>query len=185
MKFRWILVIVPLLVIGSCQEPVVVKPAALLRLDYPLPNYAPVGSDCAFTFYKNDWAQLSIKNGCNMTLDYPQMKAALYLTYLPVTENLNQLISDAQKRTYDHTVRATDIIEQALVDPVRRVYGMYYAINGEAATQAQFYVTDSTRHFVAGALYFKTKPNFDSLYPAIDYIREDIKTLMETVIWTP
>ena len=52
-----------------------------------------------------------------------------------------------------------------------------------AASHAQFYLTDSTRHFLTGALYFNTKPNFDSLYPAIHYVRKDIRRIMETLRW--
>ena len=60
---------------------------------------------------------------------------------------------------------------------------MFYMINGNAATQSQFYVTDSVNHFVTGALYFDVKPNFDSLYPAIIYLRNDIRKIMETIKW--
>ena len=178
-------IVVIMMALCACQEPVVVKPSAMLRLDYPLPKYSAMEADCPFDFYKNNWAKIGMKEGCNVILDYSQMKAALYLTYIPFTDNLSELLFEAQKRTYDHSVRASDIVEQALIDPRRKVYGTYFAINGDAATQAQFYVTDSLQHFLAGALYFRTKPNFDSLYPAIDYIREDIKALMETITWTP
>ena len=69
------------------------------------------------------------------------------------------------------------------MDSIHKVYGMYYMINGDAATQSQFYVTDSTNHFLKGALYFEVKPNFDSIYPAVKYLRDDIRTLMETISW--
>ena len=60
---------------------------------------------------------------------------------------------------------------------------MFYMINGNAATQAEFYVTDSIRHFITGALYFEAKPNFDSIYPAVVYLRNDMRVLMETLQW--
>ena len=96
---------------------------------------------------------------------------------------LTDLLRDAQKLTYDHTVKANEILEQPRVDPENEVFGMYYMINGDAATQSQFYVTDSTRHFVTGSLYFEAKPNFDSIYPAVVYLREDIRRIMETISW--
>ena len=111
------------------------------------------------------------------------MEATIYVTHQEIDRDLPQLLSDAQKLTYDHSIKASQILEQPRVDGDHRVYGMYYAIDGDAASQAQFYLTDSTRHFLTGALYFNTKPNFDSLYPAIDYVRRDIRHLMETLRW--
>ena len=60
---------------------------------------------------------------------------------------------------------------------------MFYMINGDAATQSQFYVTDSINHFVTGSLYFNSKPNFDSIYPAAVYLRNDIRVIMESIQW--
>jgi gliding motility-associated lipoprotein GldD len=60
---------------------------------------------------------------------------------------------------------------------------MFYSIDGDAASQAQFYVTDSVKHFVTGSLYFNQKPNFDSIMPAASYIKSDIKRLMESLKW--
>ena len=56
-------------------------------------------------------------------------------------------------------------------------------INGNAASQSHFYATDSVNHFITGSLYFEAKPNFDSIYPAAVYLREDIRRIMETIEW--
>ena len=61
---------------------------------------------------------------------------------------------------------------------------MFYQVRGNAATNAQFYATDSTKHFVTGSVYFYAKPNFDSIMPAADYIKNDMQRLMETIQWT-
>lgn len=119
-----------------------------------------------------------------MNLEYPNMKATVYLTYQQIrNNNLDSLLRDAQKLTYDHTIKAETILEQPRVDSLNRVFGMFYMINGDAATQSQFYVTDSLDHFITGSLYFESKPNFDSLYPAVIYLREDIRHIMETIHW--
>ena len=60
---------------------------------------------------------------------------------------------------------------------------MFYEIGGDAASQSQFYVTDSINHFLSGSLYFYVKPNYDSIYPASEYLKKDIKRIMETVSW--
>jgi protein involved in gliding motility GldD len=119
-----------------------------------------------------------------MNLYYPEMKATIYLTYRSVkNNNLDSLLYDAQKLTYDHTIKADAIFEQPRVDSLHKVYGMFYMINGNAATQSQFYVTDSIHHFVTGSLYFESKPNYDSIYPAAVYLRNDIRHIMETITW--
>jgi gliding motility-associated lipoprotein GldD len=169
---------------ASCGEDQVVKPSALLRLDYQPPAYKQIATNCPFTFDKNVNARLEQKENCWMNVHYPAMNATIYLSYRPVTgANLDSLLYDAQKLTYDHTIKAEAILEQPRVDPLNRVYGMFYMINGNAATQSQFYLTDSIRHFITGSLYFESKPNFDSLYPAVVYLRSDIRRLMETITW--
>ena len=60
---------------------------------------------------------------------------------------------------------------------------MFYEVTGNAASQAQFYVTDSTSHFVTGSLYFYAKPNYDSIYPAANYLEKDIRRIMESMEW--
>ena len=80
-------------------------------------------------------------------------------------------------------VKADNILEQPFVNRDDRVYGMFYEVRGNAASQAQFYVTDSTEHFVTGSLYFYAKPNYDSIYPAAVYLQKDIRKIMETLKW--
>lgn len=181
---RYILVLLGLLILVSCQDEVLVKPKAKLRLDYPEQEYQLLlAKNCPYQFEINSEANPVLKENCWMNLDYPKMKATIYLTYYQVDDNLESLLYDAQKLTYDHTIKATNIMEQPRVDPVSKVYGMFYMINGDAATPSQFYVTDSVNHFITGSVYFKTRPNYDSIYPAAMYLRDDIRHLMETINW--
>ena len=60
---------------------------------------------------------------------------------------------------------------------------MFYEVGGNAASQSQFYLTDSTEHFLTGSLYFYAKPNYDSILPAAKYLEKDIRHIMETVKW--
>ena len=111
------------------------------------------------------------------------MKATIYLTYKMVNNNIDDLLRDAQKLTYEHVIKADDILEQPYINKDKKVYGMFYEVTGNAATNAQFYATDSTKHFVTGSVYFYAKPNFDSIMPAADYIKNDMQRLMETMKW--
>jgi gliding motility-associated lipoprotein GldD len=60
---------------------------------------------------------------------------------------------------------------------------MQYIVGGNAASQSQFYLTDSTQHFITGSLYFYARPNFDSILPAANYLEKDIKRIMESLEW--
>jgi gliding motility-associated lipoprotein GldD len=111
------------------------------------------------------------------------MKATVYVTYKKVDNNIEQLLKDAQKLTYDHAVKADEISAQPYIDKNRKVYGMFSEVGGNAATNAQFYVTDSTKNFLVGSMYFYAKPNFDSILPAASYVKDDIRRIMETVKW--
>ena len=100
-----------------------------------------------------------------------------------MNNNLEELLRDAQKLSYEHVVKADNITEQPFINKKDRVYGMFYEVSGDAASQAQFYVTDSTLHFVTGSLYFRAKPNYDSIYPAAIYLQKDIRRIMESLRW--
>ncbi len=143
-----------LMTVLSCNDEVVVKPNAMLRLEYKEPSYEPIVTDCKFDFLKNKDAILQKKKNCWMNIYYPKMKATLYLSYREINERqiIDSLLYDAQKLTYDHTIKAESILEQPRVDTINKVYGMFYMINGNAATQSQSYATDSTKHFINGAL---------------------------------
>lgn len=167
----------------GCKNEVVPKPSSYLRLDYPVAEYVHFENNCHFTFDMNSNAVIKQKGDCNFEINYPKMKATVYLTYKPVNNNVNVLLRDAQKLTYEHVIKADDILEQPYLNPKNRVYGMFYQVDGNAATNTQFYVTDSTKHFVAGSVYFYAKPNFDSIMPATSYLKNDMQNLMESLKW--
>ncbi len=167
----------------SCKDDVLPKPSSQLRLEYPLAEYAKFENHCPFTFDMNADAVIKEDGNCGFSITYPKMKATLYLTYKPVSGNLNTLLRDAQKLTYEHVIKADDILEQPFINQEKKVYGMFYQVGGNAATNSQFYVTDSVKHFITGSVYFYAKPNFDSIMPAASYIKNDMQTLMESLEW--
>lgn len=175
----------------SCKEEVLPKPKAFLRLDYPSPVYKTIEGSLPFTFKKNTLSRenLEIKkrtdsSSIGVDIIYPSLKATIYLTYKRITKNkLESHLKDAQNITQKHTQKADEIIEQPFVNASARVYGMFYEVGGNAASQSQFYATDSISHFLTGSLYFNLKPNFDSIFPASEYLKNDIKHIMETLKW--
>jgi gliding motility-associated lipoprotein GldD len=171
------------LLVTSCKDDVLPKPSSQLRLDYPVADYVTFKNNCPFTFNMNSDVVIKENKDCGFTLTYPKMKATIYLTYKTVNGDIDKLLRDAQKLTYEHVIKADDILEQPFVNKDKKVFGMFYQVDGNAATNSQFYATDSTKHFVTGSVYFYAKPNFDSIMPAADYIKNDMQTLMETLKW--
>ena len=167
----------------SCKKEVLPKPSSYLRLDYPEAKYMSFENECPYTFEMNSDAIIKKEKDCDFAITYPKMKATIYLTYKPVTKNIDNLLRDAQKLTYEHVIKADDILEQPYLNPDKKVYGMFYQVEGNAATNAQFYATDSTRHFITASVYFYAKPNYDSIMPAASYIKNDMQRLMETLKW--
>ncbi|MBO7101427.1 MAG: hypothetical protein J6V98_05320 [Bacteroidales bacterium] len=121
-----------------------------------------------------------------LDLKYPQWDGVVFLTYkqLKDSEDLRSQIDTSSRFLEQHYSFASGIEEQGYEDPEHRVYGTVYYLKGsKVASTCQFWLTDSTNHFLRGALYLNTTPNNDSLAPVIDYIQADIEHLVETLRW--
>lgn len=170
----------------SCGDEVQPKPGAYLALEYPAPEYELYKSECPYSFEKNEIAQVEPARGkqkCWINLDYGRLRGTIFITYQPVRNNLDSLLTDAQKLPLQHTIKADAIEGSVYMNDFHRTYGMFYQVTGNAASQAQFYLTDSVNHFLTGSVYFDAQPNFDSILPAAAYLKRDIRHLMETVEW--
>lgn len=182
-SFSFVAVLVFIFTVLGCKNTTLPKPSSQLRLDYAEAEYVHFENECPFSFDINSEAKIKEKTDCNFTIDYPKMKATIYISYKPVKNNINILLHDAQNLTYKHVIKADAITDQPFVNSKNKVYGMFYQVNGNAATNAQFYVTDSIKHFVDCSVYFYAKPNFDSVMPAASYIKNDMRRIMETLRW--
>lgn len=178
-----ILLFIAIVALSSCnEEHILPKPRAMLRLEYERPSADSVET-AYFTFESNKVAAVTKKNSRSITLEYPEMKAAIFLNYRKVDNDLNKLMRDAHKLSGEHAAKADGIQQRIFENFENKVYGAFYEVSGDAASQAQFFVTDSLNHFVTGALYFKTRPNYDSIYPAARYLQNDMGRIMETLRW--
>lgn len=185
MKFQYIsTLLLSVVFFAACKEDTTPKPNAFLALDYPNQEYKTYQNENGFEFSQNQWSTIKETKKNSLEIHYPQMKATIFINYKPVENNLNLLLKDAQKLTYEHFVKADEIIEQPYINSDDRVYGMLYDVQGNAATNVQFYATDSVKNFIVASLYFYAKPNYDSILPATEYVKKDMKTLLETLKWT-
>lgn len=182
MKNRF-LVLCAFILVMACKDAPLPKPKAMLKLEYAAPEYIKTDMTCAYQFDRNILSRIQSEEDCSFVLEYPEMNANIFVTYKGVEDNLDKLLRDAQKLTYEHVVKADNITEQPFVNQQDKVYGMLYNIEGNAASQLQFYLTDSISHFVTGSLYFEARPNYDSILPAADYLSKDIRVIMETFKW--
>ena len=170
--------------IMGCSDNPLPKPQGYLRLEYPIAQYETFEGDFPFTFGKNIHAVVKPKNQKGFTINYPNMKGSIYINYHRIENDLQDLLKDAQQFTYRHTKKAETIIEQPYINPQDKVYGMFYDVGGDAASATQFYLTDSLNNFVLGSVYFNVKPNFDSILPASEYIKNDVRILIESIKWS-
>lgn len=170
----------------SCGEDNKPKPKGFLALQYPEAHYKRVDIGCPYIFDMNTLAEMGPSRNnvpCWIDLNYDLLNASIFLTYMPVNNNLDSLLTDAQKLPLRHTIKADEIEGDIYTNKIHDTYGMFYEVSGDAASQAQFYLTDSTDHFITGSVYFNAVPNFDSIIPAADYLKRDMRHLMESLRW--
>lgn len=189
MKHNLLLAAGLLLCLASCRKPAVPKPYGYFRADlgentYQLLDTAAYPWRCQYATQAIIVPRRAAEPGEEwFDICYPKMRARIHCSYHPVHGNLPKLSRDAEEFVYKHTAKASSIPEQEFLNPERQVYGLYYELRGNTASPLQFYLTDSTHHFLRGALYFECIPNEDSLSASIDFIRTDIHTLIETLEW--
>ena len=184
-----VLAFVVLSISWGCKQNFTPKPRGFYRIDFPEKSYEffnPEG--CEFQFEKPIYAIMkpvtaSFAEPCWYNMNFTNYNATIYITYKEIENNLANYIEDVRSIAYKHTIKADDIEETLLMRPENHTFGVLYDIKGNAASSVNFFVTDSTTHFLSGSLYFNTTPNYDSLQPAIQFFRKDIIHLMETTKW--
>lgn len=128
------------------------------------------------------WKTVNAKKGWG-TVSFPKLGAEIQLSYVAVGDQLPKLLDDAHQLAFKHDVVAQGIKEKLYSDPERRVHGIMYQFLGNTATPCQFFVTDSTNHFLRGSVYVLAKPNADSLAPVNAFLQAEVIRLMETARW--
>ena len=181
MKIRLLLFLSVLFL--SCDNDYTPKPKALIKLDFPQKEYVEIEINCPFGFEVPVYSHLEKKNdNCLIDIVFPTQNGVLYLSYFLLENNLNEHLEQSQELAYKHNLIADAITEQFYVNDSLKVYGVLYDYNGMSATSTQFYLTDSVNHFFRGALYFNTEIN-DSILPVNNFLKYDIKHLIETFHW--
>lgn len=164
------------------------KPRGYPRIHFPEKTYRLYDSICPYRFEIPAYAHISPDKHmgaepCWLNVEFPQFRATIHLSYKEVNNNLSTYLDDSHDFANRHQIKATGLDEIPVLRDSANVYGLLFDISGNTASSVQFYLTDSTRHFLRGALYFNTKPNSDSLKVVIDFLKKDILHLVNTTSW--
>ena len=173
---------------SACRRSVVPKPYGYFRIAIPDTAYAYSdlkGYPYQFRLSNNAFVVEHAHEGDRYWIDiqYPTINATIHCSYKPVANNLRALSQDAHEFLYSHSTVASAIPAQEYANDERRVYGLYYELHGNTATPIQFYLTDSVAHFFRASVYCNTVPNQDSLAPIYEYLRQDARVIMESMVW--
>lgn len=190
----WRFLLIFIIILG-CKDNFTPKPRGFFRINFPEKNYQTLSNDFPYNFEipsysviekdnrnpdESDWINISV----------PENKAQIHISYYSLTdspknsrERLIEFMEETRKLAYKHSIKADAINEQIFINNSARVFGTIYKIHGNAASPVQFFLTDSTEHFLRGALYIKEVPDIDSLKPVIDFLEPDVIHLIETTHW--
>lgn len=189
----WTLTVLVAVIVVSCNSDYTPKPKGYFNIDFPkkeyqvfdkpgypysfeYPVYGAVVKDSSFfgDTPENPWW---------ININFPQFNSTVYVSYKEVGQNsIDKLITDAYKLTNKHTTKAYSI-DDSLINTSNNIHGVFFKVGGNVATANQFFLTDSTKHFLRGALYFDAAPNEDSLGIVNQYLMEDVRHFINTFHW--
>lgn len=172
---------------GNSYSP---KPRGYFHIEFPKKEYRKFDTGCPFTFDYPVYTEMTHDgagntNSCWYNLSFPRFNGNLHLTYYDVLSQKEyaELVEDARTFAFKHTVKANAIDQRLINYPEKKVYGIYYAIEGNTASSVQFFLTDSVKHYFRGALYFNERPQYDSIQPVVNFIKKDIDRMISTFKW--
>lgn len=179
----------------GCNSPYTLKKRGYFKIDFPekeyrlfdqpgypysfeYPAYANIIKDSTFfgDVTENPWW---------INIDVPQLSGRVYISYKEIgpKNKFDSLLNDAFKMTY---LKHSDIAsgrDDSLMYTSNGAEGYFFKLYGNTATANQFFLTDSTKHFLRGALYFDAAPNEDSLSIVNDFLKQDLFHLINTLKW--
>lgn len=166
------------------------KPRGYYKIDFPKKAYRLFNKGCAYSFEYPVYAEMVSEENkagepCWYNLYFKQFNGRLHMTYYDVLSKneYEGLVEDARTFAFKHTVKANAIDQKLISYPDKKVYGIYYAIEGNTASSVQFFLTDSVKHYFRGALYFNERPQYDSIQPVVAFIKKDLDKMISTFKW--
>ncbi len=164
------------------------KPYGYYRISVPDTAYTPFDAQFpqfpySFDLSQNAVVQIRKDEPFWINIWYPRLDATIHCSYKPIHRNLRELTNDALEFVYRNASFASSIPEREYNHPEAQVYGVLFDLEGNTASSCQFFVTDSVRHFFRASVYCNCQPNADSLAPVYEYLRTDVKRMVESFVW--
>lgn len=174
--------------LSSCEKTYTPRPRGYFRIAEAEKNPRNIEAPCGFSFDIPEYSQLELVPGsgtdtCWFNIKFRRYNARVHLTYFALDNNLDKLVEDAYQFAFQHEQKASAIGRSAYSSADNKSAGLIYDLSGNVASSVQFYVTDSSNHFLRGGLYFENFPNEDSLAPVLAYLRQDVVRMMESIEW--
>lgn len=177
----------------ACNSNYTPKPRGYFRINFPekkyqlfdqpgypyafeYPAYAHIVKDS--TFFGD-----ATENPWWINVEFPSFNGRIYISYKEIGKNrFDTLVKHAFVLTGKNAAKAYSI-DDSLINTANGVHGLFFNVGGDVATANQFFLSDTTRHFLRGAMYFDATPNADSLGIVNKFILEDMKHLINTFRW--
>jgi len=177
----------------SCNQVYTPKKRGYFKIDFPAHQYQSFDQkDYPYSFEYPIYASIirdtsyfeaRPENPYWINIDFPRFNAKIYISYKEIGPNsFDKLREDAFKMTFKHTYKASSI-EDSIMHTPNGIGGVFFNVGGNAATAKQFFVSDTTRNFLRGALYFDAAPNEDSLGIVNLFLQEDMAHLINSFRW--
>jgi gliding motility-associated lipoprotein GldD len=198
--------------IDGCNSPYVSKKRGYYQIDLPKRQYQLFDEkDFPYSFEYPVYAKIvqdttyfdnNPENSYWRNIDFPQFNGRIFLSYKIIGEKtlykvkqnngmykdsfginvFDKMVSDAFTLTNKNDV-ISNSIKDSLIKTPNGISGVFFKVGGNAATAKQFFLTDSVKHFLRGALYFDVTPNADSLKPVQDFLQTDMDHIISTFKW--
>ncbi|MCE2756421.1 MAG: hypothetical protein ACK5F9_04105 [Bacteroidota bacterium] len=192
----------------SCNSPFTPKPKGYFKIDFPQRGYQTFNEPgFPYSFEYPLYATVSKETDSSqqqpywLNIEFKDFAGRIYLSYKSINgysvyklksgdgysdslvkNSFESLRDEAFNLTYKHTIKASGIVD-SFFNPAKGYAGIYFYVEGNAATSKQFFITDSVRHFLRGALYFDATPNQDSIGVVSEFLDADVKHLINTLRW--
>ena len=198
LKNRVLLVLcsVASMILGACggsTESSVPKPKAYPKIALPTKSYQPYSvDDLPIQLELPAYARMMADTNSEgkhrpgwYNLLFPQFGMTLHLTYYKFNDwtFFDSLLYDTRKLVNKHLQKADDILERPTASLNPEAKGLIFSIQGNTATNFNFYLTDSVQHFVRGALYFNNRTESDSVAPVFQFVEQDVYHMIKTMHW--
>ena len=206
------ILIVSCFILPGCNSPYISKKRGYFKIDLPQRSYqkfdAP-GFPYSFEYpvYANivkdsTYFDSNPENPYWINIDFPQFNGRIFLSYKTIGGNalykikqpdgtyrdslginiFDKMVGDAFTLTNKNNV-VSNSINDSLISTSNGVHGIFFRVGGNAATAKQFFLSDTIKNFIRGALYFDVTPNADSLKPVQDFLQADLDHIINTFRW--